>query len=221
MGSLSCPAVKICGLTDPEQALAIAQMGVEAIGVIGVAHSPRYLADSRRSLLFSTLSAAAPALKRVWVVADPNDDQIASALNAEGSPTVIQLHGQEAPERCGQLRRRYPQTEWWKALRVRHADDLQQLKGFSTQVDALLLDAWSPEQLGGTGQRLPLSWINSLRFDLPWWLAGGISSEWIPEVLQQVSPSGLDASSRLEVSPGIKDLQKVKALVEAIRLQRE
>ena len=82
--------------------------------------------------------------------------------------------------------------------------------------DALLVDAWSPDQLGGTGHRLPLEWLSEARLPIPWWLAGGISSEWIPELLSQVSPDGLDASSRLEVRPGWKDLNKVASLLKAV-----
>ena len=88
---------------------------------------------------------------------------------------------------------------------------------YEKHTDALLLDAWSPMELGGTGQRLPLEWLQKTKFDLPWWLAGGISAEWIPEIFSKVSPFGIDASSRLEASPGIKNIQKVKDLIKAVK----
>jgi phosphoribosylanthranilate isomerase len=91
------------------------------------------------------------------------------------------------------------------------------VKGYVQSVDGLLLDAWSPDQLGGTGQRLPLDWLADTTLPLPWWLAGGISAEWIPELLDRVTPDGLDASSRLEVRPGWKDLEKVNALLSAVQ----
>ncbi|WP_038547993.1 phosphoribosylanthranilate isomerase [Synechococcus sp. KORDI-100] len=216
----SKPAVKICGLTDPEQALSIATIGADAIGVIGVPGTPRFVAEPLRRNLFKTLEQNADDVKRVWVVADLADDSLDAALGGDGTPTVVQLHGGESPERCLALKQRYPQVDWWKALRLRSSKDLHSLERYAQSVDALLLDAWSPDQLGGTGHRLSLDGLGAIRLDLPWWLAGGISAEWIPELLSRVNPDGLDASSRLEDSPGRKNLQKVKDLIDAVQLNR-
>ena len=212
--------MKICGLTDPEQALSIATIGADAIGVIGVPGTPRFVAEPLRRNLFKTLEQNADDVQRVWVVADLADDSLDAALGGDGTPTVIQLHGGESPERCLALKQRYPQVDWWKALRLRSSKDLHSLERYAPSVDALLLDAWSPDQLGGTGHRLSLDGLGAIRLDLPWWLAGGISAEWIPELLSRVNPDGLDASSRLEDSPGRKNLQKVKDLIDAVRLNR-
>lgn len=217
MGSSSYTAIKICGLTVADQAAEVAAMGVEAVGIVGAKNSPRYVGDAQRRLMFSTLKATAPLVKRVWVVANPEQSEIASALKGEGLPSTIQLHGHESPEYCAQLRREYPKIEWWKALRIRKETDLNQIQGFKSHVDSLLIDTWSPQQLGGTGHRLPLEWVKNLSIDRPWWLAGGISANCIQEVISEVNPPGLDASSRLESSPGIKDLKKVKDLIKAIR----
>ena len=214
------PNLKICGLKDPQQAHAVAAMGVEAIGVIGVPESPRHLNATERRELFAGLQTSFPDLERVWVVANLDDAALAEALCGDGAPSVVQLHGGESAERCRSLRQRHPEVRWWKAMRIREPADLEQLASYEDCVDALLLDAWSPEQLGGTGHRLNLDWLQTLQnlrpSSLPWWLAGGISAEWIPDLLERVQPDGLDASSRLEISPGLKDLQKVQALVDAI-----
>ena len=90
-----------------------------------------------------------------------------------------------------------------------------------THVDAFLLDAWDQNQLGGTGKRLPLEWLRRVPTEIEWWLAGGISAEWIPNILKESTPFGIDASSQLEISPGIKDLEKVNALIKAIRTFHE
>jgi Phosphoribosylanthranilate isomerase len=156
-------ALKICGLTDPAQALAIAALGVDAIGVIGVPGSPRDLPERERRELFSALERHHPAVLRVWVVADLEDRAIAAGLSGPGRPTVVQLHGSETPERCLQLRRHHPTLQWWKALRIRHPADLDQLIRYADAVDGLLLDAWSPDQLGGTGHRLDLHWLDTLQ----------------------------------------------------------
>ncbi len=216
----SIPALKICGLTDPDQAMAIAAMGVQAIGVIGVAATPRFLESRRRCELFESLRKNYPDVARVFVVADADNGVLDQALSVAGAPTVIQLHGSESPKRCSELRQRHPEVKWWKALRIRNEEDLALLNRFSDCTDALLLDAWSPDQLGGTGHRLPLEWLAETEPTCPWWLAGGICAEWIPELLNRVNPHGLDASSRLESSPGVKELSKVKALVEAVQNNR-
>ena len=218
-------SLKICGLTDCNQACEIAAMGVHAIGVIGVPDTPRFVEPNQRRAIFQRLTKEHPLLKRVWVVADPSDEQLASSLSGEGQPSVVQLHGEESPQRCAELRRLYPRINWWKALRLREEADLNDVDAYGASVDALLLDAWSPKQLGGTGHRLDPAWLERLETricsDLPWWLAGGISAEWVPTLVHQVSPFGLDASSRLEHSPGVKDLRRVEALVEAVRVNSD
>ena len=215
--TLTRPALKICGLTDVEQALAIAAMGVQAIGVIGVRNTARFVEPYRRREIFSALALHYPSINRVWVVADPNPTDLEDALAGEGLPTVVQLHGSETPARCAALQQWRPDMAWWKALRLREANDVTMASHYLGSVDALLLDAWNPNQLGGTGHRIPLDWIANQNHAVAWWLAGGISAEWVPDLLKDVSPDGLDASSRLEIKPGWKDLSKVKALVDAVR----
>jgi phosphoribosylanthranilate isomerase len=104
----------------------------------------------------------------------------------------------------------------WKALRLRERADLTQAILYAQHVDGLLLDAWAADQLGGTGQRLPLEWLQGFKPAVPWWLAGGIASNVLPEILSRVRPDGLDVSSAVEKSPGDKDLDRVADLVRAI-----
>jgi len=167
--------------------------------------------------MFQMLEEQHPLLHRVWVVANPDDAALEEALNGAGQPSVVQLHGGESVECCQRLKQRYPRQQWWKALRVREPDDLKQLEHYAPHVDALLIDAWSADQLGGTGHRIPLDWVRETEISVPWWLAGGVSAEWVPELLSRVNPEGLDASSRLEERPGWKNLDKVQALVEAVK----
>ena len=79
--------------------------------------------------------------------------------------------------------------------------------------------AWDQNSLGGTGNRIPIELLINKTFKTPWILAGGISAEIIPEIFSKLRPDGIDASSRLEISPGIKDLEKVESLVRVIRDQ--
>ena len=81
----------------------------------------------------------------------------------------------------------------------------------------ILLDACDEKSLGGTGNRVPIELLLNKTFKVPWILAGGISAEIIPEIFSKLRPDGIDASSRLEISPGIKDIKKVESLVREIR----
>ena len=210
------PLLKICGLRDPAQAAAVAQLGVDAIGVIGVPGSPRFLEAEQRPALFAAMRAAAPGCRGVLVVADPLEQQWPQLELGQGH-AVVQLHGSETPQLCGQVRSRLG-CEIWKALRIRRPEDLQRAVDYAPVVDALLLDAWVPDQLGGTGHPIPIEWLQGFTPVLPWWLAGGIRAERVPGLLSQLGPTGLDASSGVERSQGDKDLDQVAALVAAVRV---
>ena len=101
-------ALKICGLTNRSQACSIAAMGVQAIGVIGVEQTPRFVAEQIRRSIFAELERLHPNVERVWVVANPSDHAVQSALQGNGTPTIVQLHGSETPERCLQLKQQHP-----------------------------------------------------------------------------------------------------------------
>lgn len=208
------PLLKICGLRQPDQAAAIAGMGVAAIGVIAVESSPRFVPPDRRAELFLAAKTARPACLGVLVVADPQAADL-DWLGSGRGHDILQLHGQESAERCRELRQSLG-VKVWKALRLRDRSDLNRAADYAHHVDGLLLDAWAADQLGGTGQRLPLAWLQGFKSEVPWWLAGGITSDALPEILGRVRPDGLDVSSAVEKSPGDKDLEGVAKLVRAV-----
>lgn len=208
------PLLKICGLRQPDQAAAIAGMGVAAIGVIAVESSPRFVPPERRAELFLAAKTARPACLGVLVVADPQPADL-DLLGSGRGHDILQLHGQESAERCRELRQSLG-VKVWKALRLRDRSDLNRAADYAHHVDGLLLDAWAADQLGGTGQRLPLAWLQGFKSEVPWWLAGGIASDALPEILARVRPDGLDVSSAVEKSPGDKDLEGVAKLVRAV-----
>ena len=212
---MSAPLLKICGLRQPAQAAAIAGLGVDAIGVIAVPESPRWLAPPERPGLFAAMRAASPSCLGVLVCADPGDHELAALEPSQGHG-VIQLHGRESPDRCLELRRLFG-CAVWKAIRLRQPADRSRVDAYAGAVDAVLLDAWVPDQLGGTGHRIPLEWLQDWQPALPWWLAGGITASRAAMVLGQLRPTGLDASSGVERAPGDKDLGQVRALLEAVR----
>ena len=213
----SITAVKICGITDVQQALQIASLGADAIGVVGVKSSSRFLEEVKRRNLFHELNQNSPKIQRVWVVANIDDKELLNGISGEGIPSVVQLHGQESIKKCQELRESYPNIKWWKAISIRHPDDLMNANKYQGAVDAILIDTWDRQALGGTGKRIPIEWLLNKSFTIPWWLAGGVCSEWIESGLKRLKPYGIDASSRLEKSPGIKDINKVKSLLKIVK----
>ena len=210
-------AIKICGITKISQAKEIAKLRVNAIGVIGVRKSPRFVEEGKCSMIFNEVEKVSSTIERVLVIANEDLENIKKINSRLITPSVIQLHGDESVEYCREIKNQYPTIKFWKAFRIRTPEDLQKIKQYEKYVDSFLLDAWDNENLGGTGHRVPLEFLTNKTFNLPWILAGGISSDLIPEILSKVTPNGIDASSKLEISPGIKDIIKVKSLVNSIR----
>ena len=210
-------AIKICGITQIDQALQIASLGVDAIGVIGVESSPRFLAEVQRRKLFESLMQYKPVLERVWVIANLDANEIKQGLNGIGLPTIVQLHGNESKEVCRELKNEHPKIKFWKSFQIRNQSDLLLARSYQDIVDAILLDSWSSNTLGGTGKRISLNLLAQVNFKIPWWLAGGISKDCIEEISSKVKPFGIDASSKLEIEPGIKDLKEVELLIKKLK----
>ena len=95
--------------------------------------------------------------------------------------------------------------------------DLDKIQPFENFVDAILLDSWNEKTYGGSGEKINSNYLKNLQFSKPWWLAGGISIEWINEILIDIKPDGLDISSSVEISPGQKDLKKTEELFNFLK----
>ncbi|MFQ3612165.1 MAG: phosphoribosylanthranilate isomerase [Cyanobacteriota bacterium] len=205
--------VKICGITRPDQAEAIAALGVSALGFIAVPNTPRYLSLSAMADWVGSLP-----VPKVGVFLDQDPDTIATWVEAAGL-TAVQLHGQESPQDCYRLGELLPGILRIKALRIRHLADLAVASTYTGCVETLLLDAYHPQQAGGTGQTLNWSELAQGSLPLPWLLAGGLNPNNIGQALSQVTPNGIDLSSGVEAKPGDKDLGKVERLLQQLRSQ--
>ncbi len=212
-------AIKICGITKTSQARSIAQLKINAIGVIGVKNSPRFVPEEECIKIFNEVEKVSSSVEKVFVIANEKLETIKSINKRSTPPTVIQLHGNESVEYCRELKSEFPTISLWKAFRLKSIMDLKKISEYEKNIDAILIDAWHEKTLGGTGNRVPIELLINKTFHTPWILAGGISPEIIPEVFSKLRPDGIDASSRLEISPGIKDLEKVESLVRVIREQ--
>tara|TARA_Y100001978_G_scaffold106243_1_gene94907 strand:- start:92 stop:739 length:648 start_codon:yes stop_codon:yes gene_type:complete len=207
--------VKICGITSVDQALQIAELGADAIGVISVKESPRYVSPKIKEDIFRNLKKSFPYIKRVSVVKNIPLESI--CINSFDFENVIQLHGDENLSYCKKLRSKFPQIEIWKAFRIKNREDTEVIESFSDFIDVVLLDSWNEKTYGGTGIRIESKYLEKLKFSKPWLLAGGISSDWLTEILTNIKPSGIDISSSIESAPGIKDLNKTKNLLSLVK----
>jgi phosphoribosylanthranilate isomerase len=205
--------IKICGITIAEQGCAIAKMGATDLGFICVAASPRYIAPDRIQGILDRLPLA---VNTVGVFANESLDSIVDIVTQTGLNSV-QLHGTESVEFCRELSLALPQQEIIKAWRVRHPHDLDLIQTYTDSVHTLLLDAYHPQMLGGTGQTLDWGLISNFQPAIPWLLAGGLTPENVTDALQQIDPDGIDLSSGVEISPGKKDLDLVARLFTNLR----
>ena len=209
--------VKICGLTSEEQALQVAKLGAHAIGIISVRESPRYVSPEIKKKIFKTLESFYPKIHRVSVVQNSPVDLIIKNFLGNPSETIIQLHGDEDIDYCKKIREKIPNIGLWKAFRIKTEKDLDKIQPFENFVDAILLDSWNEKTYGGSGEKINSNYLKNLQFSKPWWLAGGISTEWIDEILIDIKPDGLDISSSIEISPGLKDIKKTEELFKFLK----
>jgi phosphoribosylanthranilate isomerase len=205
--------VKICGITKPEQGQAIAQLGATALGFICVQASPRYVTPAQIRTVVEQLLVP---VDRIGVFADATAEEICQIVIDAGL-SAVQLHGRESPEFCQTLRQSLPGCEILKALRVKTPDCLNWAASYTSYVDALLLDTYHPQLLGGTGKTLDWVTLQQFRPACPWLLAGGLTPDNVLDALRELRPSGIDLSSGVERSPGDKDLDKVAQLLERVQ----
>lgn len=212
--------VKICGITKPDQGQAIAELGAHALGFICVSGSPRYVLPEQIRAIVKHLPISPTTgqpVDQVGVFANVSISEVYQTVTLAGL-TGVQLHGDESPQFCQQLRLALPQIEIIKALRIQTLEALNQADLYEGYVNTLLLDAYHPDALGGTGRTLDWSALENFRPSFPWLLAGGLTPDNILEALTRVQPNGIDLSSGVERAPGDKDLLRVNQLFGQLEL---
>ncbi len=205
--------IKICGITKPEQGVALAELGVDGLGFVCVPSSPRYVDSEQIRVITYRLPST---LDRVGVFLDASVQEITQVVRQSGL-TGIQLHGNESPQFCYQLKSELPDIKVIKALNIKIKEALGQADFYSNWVDVILLDAYDPKLAGGTGKTIDWSMLEDFRPSCPWWLAGGLSTTNITEALHRTKPQGVDLSSGVERSPGDKDLDKVQQFINLVQ----
>ncbi len=193
-------------MTTVEDALAVAEAGADALGFVFYANSPRCVAPERVADIVAKLP---PFVTTVGLFVNASRETIARTMTV-ARLDIVQLHGDERPGEC-----LVPPWRVIKALRVKNADSLQGATDFP--VAALLLDAWSDEAYGGTGHQFDWQLARSLGGARPLILAGGLHPGNVARAVAAVRPYGVDVSSGVEISPGRKDIAKVKEFIKQVR----
>jgi phosphoribosylanthranilate isomerase len=199
--------VKICGITNEEDAQAAVAAGADAVGLMFYPASPRCISvETARAI-----AAGLPGhVLRVGVFVNPSPEEVWAAMDG-GRLNLLQFHGEETPEFCRQFG-----LMTMKAFRVRDAESLDGIAGY--EADAYLLDSYVAGRPGGTGETF--NWklaAQAKRFGRPIFLAGGLTPENVAEAVRTARPFAVDVSSGVERAPGKKDHQKMRDFIAAAR----
>ena len=201
--------IKICGITSVEDALAAAQLGADAIGLVFYPPSPRYVEVEQAA----EIAAALPPFVTTVGLFVNADEQTISEVVSRVRIDLIQFHGNECKDYCGLHLRPY-----LKAVRMSDEVDLDKQMADYAQARALLLDTYKAGVPGGTGEqfnwdRVPAHLADKII------LAGGLTPENVKDAIAQVHPYAVDVSGGVESAPGKKDKEKMARFIEAVRTQ--
>lgn len=202
--------VKVCGITNLEDARSALAAGADALGFNFYKRSPRYIAPEDARRIISELSPASVLCVGVFV----NEDSPAALARvaAEACVAAVQLHGDETPEYCAEL----SAHRVIKALRVGKDFTPEQATGY--RAESILLDAFSASARGGTGETFDWELARRTREVVAQlYLAGGLTAENVAEAIVAVRPYAVDVCSGVEFAPGRKDAARVRAFVSSVR----
>jgi phosphoribosylanthranilate isomerase len=203
--------VKICGITNLDDALAAVDFGADALGFVFVKGSPRHMSHNEASKIIRRLPSF---VTTIGVFFNEKPRQVEKALALTGVD-VVQFHGDEPPEMCDIPRRVI------KAIRVKNLESLDPLIHYRERVSAFLLDTFTADICGGTGQIF--NWdiaVYAKQFGRII-LAGGLTPANIAAAIAHVRPYGVDVSSGVESEKGKKDHKKMKAFIEKAKGARD
>ncbi|MFZ5558034.1 MAG: phosphoribosylanthranilate isomerase [Pseudomonadota bacterium] len=200
-------AVKICGITRAEDALAAARAGAQALGFMFYPPSPRNVAPEASAAIIAGLP---PFVSAVGVFVNPEAAWVEQVLDRVRLD-LLQFHGDEPPAFCERFGLPYI-----KAARVRPGGDLLEYSAVYSQARGLLLDTYESGVYGGTGQAFDWALVPK-QLPLPVVLSGGLTPANVAEAIRSVRPWAVDVSSGVEAGKGIKDAAKIAAFIEEVR----
>lgn len=209
--------VKICGLNDPAGLDAAVAARADMIGLVFFPPSPRAVTPAEAAALAARAPRETGPL-RVGLFVDASDEAIATVLAALPLD-ILQLHGEETPARCAALRARFG-LPVMKALGIATEADLTLLDAYAPAVDRFLLDAKPAPGAalpGGNASAFDWSLLAGRAIPRPWLLAGGLTPANVAEAIRATGAPGVDVSSGVEASRGVKDPARIAAFIRAAR----
>lgn len=205
--------VKICGVKSRKDVASAVEAGAAYLGLNFVARSVRYVdIDTARDLALEV----PPGVAKVALVLNADDARL-DAITETVPLDMLQLHGQETPERVAEIKARYG-LPVMKAVGIGNAADLALLDRYSVVADQLLVDAKPPsaaELPGGTGLTFDWRLIANRRWPIPWMLAGGLTPQNVAEAISLTGAKQVDVASGVESAPGVKDPDLIRAFIAA------
>ena len=199
--------IKICGITREQDALAAAAAGADAIGLVFYAPSPRAVDAAQAARIVAALP---PFVTTVGLFVDAEPAAVRAVL-AEVPLDLLQFHGEESDDYCRQFGRPY-----LKAVRVRSADQLQDVAAQWPGAAGILLDSYKPGVPGGTGEVFDWRLVPRER-DWNLVLAGGLAAGNVRQAIDEMQPWAVDVSGGVEAANGIKDVAKINAFVQEVK----
>ena len=196
--------VKICGITNLDDAMAAVDFGADALGFVFFKESPRYISCRNAASIIKRLPSF---ITTVGLFVNEDQEQIENIVAISGID-VIQLHGEEPPERCIFMKRVI------KAVRVETLESLDPLIVYREMVSAFLLDTFTPGLFGGTGKIFNWDIAVEAKQLGRIILAGGLTPDNVSDAVARVKPYGVDVSSGVEIEKGKKDHKKIQLFIE-------
>ena len=201
--------IKICGITNKEDAGWAVDLKVDALGFI-FTDSPRRV---KPEIVQGIIELLPPFISSVGVFVNEDRKKVEEITESCGL-TTLQFHGEESPSYCEGFKQKIVKT-----FRIKNKSVLKKAVQYKDKVDAYLLDTYSPSKYGGTGKTFDWRIAKEIKkFGLPIILSGGLNPENIREAISEVEPYGVDVSSGIEERPGKKNLEK---LINFVRIVRE
>ena len=200
--------VKICGITNLEDAIFAQEAGADALGFVFYPQSPRYLRPDQAKYIISRLNKK---ITKAGVFVNPEVSEV-KRIARFCQLDILQFHGDETPDFC----REFPSYLIIKAFRVKDESSLSRLSDYHG-ADYYLFDAFSQKGLGGTGKKFNWGLLKKAKIDKPFFLSGGLTSKNVASAIKALNPDWVDVSSGVEKSPGIKDQKKMRNFIERVR----
>jgi phosphoribosylanthranilate isomerase len=206
------PFIKICGMRDPGNIRAIAELKPDIMGFIFYRGSKRFAGELLKPEHLSVLPLR---IRKAGVFVNASNDEILKIVE-KFSLDLVQLHGDEPPAQCAELMDK--QLNVIKALNIADKADLELCRDFAGCTDYLLLDTKS-DKYGGSGKKFDWALLDYYPVGHPYLLSGGIGPDDAAAISKLTKPgfAGIDLNSRFETEPGLKDLEKLRKFIETIR----